>query len=225
VPILPRLVAFYESRGIGIATGLNPSHFKNFPHAPFTWFVKDGASLTNGLGIALQEVYFLECLFARFHPKSVFAIGNSLGWSTLALALANPQARVLAIDAGFDRHSRAGIDFTNRVAAEEGLAVRAVIGKSPEDVTPILRDEAMPPVEFAFIDGYHAIEQVPARRPRGPPACRARLRLSVPRRGELRLDTGRRANCGGNRSPLAAAARHHVGHGDRLGRRAAPAGA
>jgi predicted O-methyltransferase YrrM len=161
VPILPRLVALYESRGINVVTGLNPSHFKNFPHAPFTWFVKDGGSLTNGLGIAQQEVYFLECLFARFHPKSIFVIGNSLGWSTLALALANPQAKVLAIDAGFDRHSREGLDFTNRVAAEEGLTARAVIGKSPEDVARLLRDEAMPLVDFAFIDGYHAVEQVP----------------------------------------------------------------
>jgi predicted O-methyltransferase YrrM len=175
VPILPRLVSLYESRGIAIATGLNPSHFDGFPHAPFTWFLKDGKSLTEGLGIALQEVYFLECLFARFSPRSVFVIGNSLGWSTLAIALANPKARVLAIDAGLDRHSRDGIDFTNRVAAEEQLAVTATLGKSPDDVAGCVAQAGLPPIEFAFIDGYHSVDQVQldfrAVKPLAAPGC------------------------------------------------------
>ena len=101
---------------IRISTGLNPCHFGNLPSAAFTWFIKDGESLTNGLGIAMQEVYFLECLFARLKPKSIFIIGNSAGWSSLALALLNPQARCVAIDAGFDRNALDGLDFTNRVA-------------------------------------------------------------------------------------------------------------
>jgi predicted O-methyltransferase YrrM len=162
MPIIARLAALYERRGIRIATGLNPKDFGGFPHAPYTWFVKHGESLTEGLGIALQEVYFLECLFERFRPKTIFAIGNSLGWSTLALALANPDARVLAIDAGLDRLARDGIEFTNRVAAEEGLDVRVAAGKSPDDVARIVRDAALPAIEFAFIDGYHAVEQVVA---------------------------------------------------------------
>jgi predicted O-methyltransferase YrrM len=160
LPILARLVSLYESRGIRIATGLNPSHFDGFPYAPFTWFIKGGESLTEGLGISLQEIYFLECLFARFHPRSLFVIGNSLGWSTLALALANPAGAVLAIDAGLDRHARDGIRFTNEVAAHEKLAVRVMAGRSPEDVATIVREAALPPVEFAFIDGYHSVAQV-----------------------------------------------------------------
>ena len=160
MPIIARLAALYESRGIEVATGLNPTHFGNFPLAPYTWFFRDGESLTNGLGIALQEIYFLECLFARFRPQRLFAIGNSAGWSTLALALLNPAARVLAIDSGSDRNALEGIAFTNRVATEEGLPARVVEGRSPEDVSRILRDEAMTPVDFAFIDGYHSVAQV-----------------------------------------------------------------
>jgi predicted O-methyltransferase YrrM len=160
MPIIARLTALYESRGIRIAAGLNPSHYHGFPHAAFTWFVKDGASLTEGLGIALQEIYFLECLFTRFHPKTIFAIGNSLGWSTLALALANPEARVLAIDAATDRLARDGIRFTNAIAVEEGLAVTVIEAHSPEDICRVCRDAGLPPVEFALIDGYHAVEQV-----------------------------------------------------------------
>ena len=160
MPVLARLVALYRNRGIDIVTGLNPAFVDDFGEAGFTWFIKDGESLTDGLGIAAQEVYFLECLFARFHPKSALVIGNSLGWSTFAIALANQAGRVLAIDAGFDRRAREGIDFTNRVAAAENLAIRVVAGKSPDDVAMILRDERMPPIEFAFIDGYHSVDQV-----------------------------------------------------------------
>lgn len=124
MPVISRLVALYQSRGIDIVTGLNPSHFDNYPAAAFTWFIRDGESLTNGLGIALQEIYFLECLFARFRPARLFVIGNAIGWSTLALALLNPDARVLAIDAGTDRNAREGIEFTNAVARDEGLSGR-----------------------------------------------------------------------------------------------------
>ena len=70
MPVISRLVALYQSRGIDIATGLNPSQFGNYPAAAFTWFIRDGESLTNGLGIALQEIYFLECLFARFRQRA-----------------------------------------------------------------------------------------------------------------------------------------------------------
>lgn len=160
MPIFPRLAAIYRERGIELVAGLNPALFDNYPLAAFTWFVKDGESLTNGLGIALAEIYFLECLFARFRPQRIFAIGNSIGWSTLALALLNPDARILAIDAGFDRNAKDGIAFTNRVAGEEGLPVTVVAGKSPEDVPAVLHRHAMAPVDFAFVDGLHSIEQV-----------------------------------------------------------------
>lgn len=175
MPILARLTALYESRGIQISTGLNPSHFDDFAYAPFTWFVKDGTSLTNGLGIALQEVYFLECLFARFRPERLFVVGNSLGWSSLALALLNPQGRVLAIDAGFDGNSVWGIELTNGIAREHDLPLTVAKGLSPTDVPRLLGEHAMIPVEFTFVDGYHSVEQVgldfAAIRPHAAPEC------------------------------------------------------
>lgn len=160
MPILARLTQLYQSRGIQVATGLNPSHFGGFPLAPFTWFIRDGASLTNGLGIALQEIYLLECLFQRFHPRRIFAIGNSSGWSTLALALLNPSATVVAIDAGYDRNSLEGIEFTNRVAAEEGLPACAVKGVSPGDVAPIVSERRLAPIDCVLVDGNHSVAQV-----------------------------------------------------------------
>jgi hypothetical protein len=160
MPILRRLIGLFESRGIQISTGLSPWQFDNLSLANFTWFLKDGRSLTNGLGIAMQEIYFLECLFERFRPKTIFAIGNSTGWSSVALALLNPEARVVAIDAGFDRNALAGIDFTNRLAAEEGLDLRAVKALSPQDVDAVVREYMPGAIDFAFVDGYHTAEQV-----------------------------------------------------------------
>lgn len=160
MPIIARLAALYEARGIAISTGIAPSHLGGFALAPFTWFFKDGESFTNGLGIAMQEIYFLECLFARYRPQHLFAIGNAAGWSTLALGLLNPLARIIAIDAGSDRNALAGIDFTNRVAAEEAIPVRVIEGRSPEDVPRILRETGLVPIDFAFIDGYHSVRQV-----------------------------------------------------------------
>jgi pimeloyl-ACP methyl ester carboxylesterase len=175
MPILRRLTGLYESRGIHISTGLNPCHFGNLPQANFTWFIKDGESLTNGLGIAMQEVYFLECLFAALRPENIFIIGNSAGWSSFALALLNPAARVVAIDAGFDRNALEGLEFTNRVAREEGLDLRAVQAVSPDGVAAVAAAHLKGPVDFAFIDGYHSAEQVvrdfTALRTIADPAC------------------------------------------------------
>jgi predicted O-methyltransferase YrrM len=159
-PVVPRLVRLYEERGILVSTGRNPLRFGGLKEAPYTWFIKDGESLTNGYGISLQEVYFLECLLAAYRPRSIFVIGNSAGWSTFALALLAPGADVLAMDAGFDRHSLEGLDFTNRVAAEEGLRIEAVKGVSPGDVAAILAGHAKAPPDFVFVDGYHSVDQV-----------------------------------------------------------------
>src|SRR5215471_15565442 len=102
MPILPKLFRFYAEHNCLPLVGLSPTKFGSFPLATYTWLMKDNQNFTQGLGISMQEVYFLECLFAVFHPTNVFAIGNSFGWSTLALALLNPQAKVVAIDAGYD---------------------------------------------------------------------------------------------------------------------------
>jgi predicted O-methyltransferase YrrM len=160
MPILNRPISLYETRGIGISTGLSAWRHANLPLVTFTWFMRGGESITDGLGIALQEIYFLECLFDRYRPKSIFVIGNSWGWSTLGLSLINPQARVVAIDAGLGQNSLEGLDFTNRVAHEEKLNLIAVKASSPHDVSGVLAREFAAPVDFAFIDGYHTEQQV-----------------------------------------------------------------
>lgn len=161
MPVIGKLVALYRAEGIDICTGLGSHDFGNLPTVPFTRFIKDGSSMTEGLGIALQEIYLLENLFDVYRPRSVFIIGNSLGWSTLAMGLLLPQSRIVAMDAGFDANSLYGIDLTNRMAAAAGLKnVRAVKGVAPQDVGAVVDAELGGSVDFAFIDGMHTNEQV-----------------------------------------------------------------
>src|SRR6185437_14256846 len=114
--IIGDLTEFYREEGIELCAGLAPSHAEGLPWAPFTWFCRDGKSLTINLGIAMQEVYFLEHVLAAFKPKTGFIIGNSMGWSTLAVGLLMPQGKVAAIDMAPDPVMQEGLALTNRVA-------------------------------------------------------------------------------------------------------------
>lgn len=158
--IAPRLFELYKRQGFVIVSGLNPTYWRGLNAANFTWLLRDGRSFTNGLGIALQEVYFLECLFAGYRPERILVIGNSFGWSAVALALLNPEARVVAMDAGFDENALQGIDLTNLIARDAGLNLTAARGVSPQDVGRFARDLVGGPVDFAFIDGFHDNDQV-----------------------------------------------------------------
>ncbi len=157
--ILYELYRIYESRDFAVSSGLNPYHFMNKMEVPFTHHFRDGRPVTGGLGLSLQEIYFLECLHELYQAKRVFIVGNALGWSTFALALLNTQARVVAIDSGMDRNSLQGLDFTNKTADEEGLNIRAVKGRSPDDVSRIIGEEFDGPVDLILVDGYHTSEQ------------------------------------------------------------------
>lgn len=157
--VFESLVEAYEAEGVETASGLNSTLLQDYFAAPFTWLVRDGASITDGLGISPAEIYFLECL-ARARPaKKIFVIGNAYGWSTLALALANEGAEVVAIDAGFDENTIEGLDATNRIARRLGLNVRAVKAVSPQDVGKVV-ESMLGQIDLAFIDGFHTSEQI-----------------------------------------------------------------
>ena len=157
--VFESLVEAYEAEGVETASGLNSTLLQDYFAAPFTWLVRDGASVTDGLGISPAEIYFLECL-ARARPaKKIFVIGNAYGWSTLALALANEDAEVVAIDAGFDENTIEGIEVTNRMARRLALNVRVLKAVSPQDVPRVVED-TLGHIDLAFIDGFHTSEQI-----------------------------------------------------------------
>jgi len=157
--VFESLVEAYETEGIETASGMNPTLTQDYFAASFTWLVKDGESVTDGLGISPLEVYFLECLAQAKPADRIFVIGNSYGWSTLALALANKGAEVVAIDAGFDLNTITGIDVTNRLAERLGLNLRVVKAVSPQDVGAVVTD-LLGHIDLAFVDGYHTPEQI-----------------------------------------------------------------
>ncbi len=160
MPIIGELTEFYREEGIDLCAGLAPNHADGLPWAHFTWFCRNGKSITEHLGIAVQEIYFLEHVLAAYVPARALIIGNSLGWSTLALGLLMSGGKVVAMDMAPNSAMRDGLALTNRIATRHRLPLRAVQGTSPQDVAAVVDVELGGSVDFAFIDGLHTNNQV-----------------------------------------------------------------
>ena len=159
--VIVDLVALYEEAGFTVQSSLSPAHFPGHSLAeiPFTYLFGPDGQMSKGGGIAFGEIAFFEALCERVRPRTVFIVGNAFGWSTLALALINPTARVVAIDLCPRPQEERGIEVTNALARRAGLDVRAIKGKSPDDVSAICTREFDGPVDLVFIDGGHTPEQ------------------------------------------------------------------
>ena len=155
------LIALYEEEGLSVRTGLNPLHFPGSDpvELPFTYLFYGARNMCSGGGIAIDELTFLETLFEDFKPANIFVIGNAYGWTTLALALLNRDARVVAIDLCPRREEEIGIETTNRIAEKAGLNLTAIKAKSPDDVARVAAEELTGAIDFAFIDGGHTNAQ------------------------------------------------------------------
>lgn len=151
---IAKLISIYRKKGYEPLTGYNPSHFFNFKDAPFTIFHKDN-KLHGCFGLALQEVMFLEGFRHYLKPKSILVIGNAYGWSTLALGLIFPEAKVIAIDPNAE-----GNELTNTLAREHKINAMAIYGKSPQDVSAIAKAQDAEQIDFFLIDADHNNEAV-----------------------------------------------------------------
>ena len=156
------LNTLYNKFGYTVQSSLSPAHFPGFNLAdiPFTYIYKDGEKMCVGGGISLSEIAFFEALFENYHPANVFIIGNSFGWSTLALGIINPNACTVAIDLCPRPNEEIGLEVTNMMAQSLGLKIRALKGRSPEAVKPTVAAEFDGPMEFVFIDGGHTPEHM-----------------------------------------------------------------
>ena len=159
--VFSKLVAAYAKEDLEVMSGLNSTLVHDFFQAPFTWLVREGRPATDGLGVSPAELYFFETLAAARPARKILVIGNAFGWSTLALALANEGARVVAMDSGADENALEGLDVTNRLARQLGVDVTAVQGTSPDDVADVV-SRWLGFVDLAFIDGFHVSEQLVA---------------------------------------------------------------
>jgi predicted O-methyltransferase YrrM len=154
--ILPRLMRLYVDAGYQPLTGYSTFFFQNYMAAPFTKLVKDGAAASEW-GLALQEIMFLEHFGSYLKPKRVFVVGNAEGWSTFALSLIFPGAKVVGIDP-----DSPGNQLTNQIARKNNLPVQAVDASSPGDVKAVCDQFLGGPIDFALIDGMHVPENMTA---------------------------------------------------------------
>src|SRR5436190_10324066 len=121
--LFAKLLALYEGRGFKVRTSLSPFLFHLPSISPLDWktdpfftYIEADGQISEGGGIHLTELVFLEGLCAALKPRRIFAVGVSYGWSSLALALANPDAKVVAIDLAGHPSTRLGLDLTRRIA-------------------------------------------------------------------------------------------------------------
>jgi predicted O-methyltransferase YrrM len=155
-----QLLRIFNRAGLSVRIGLNPAHFRpGFNYLQFCYLFKDGRQLSTGAGITLPEVFFFQSLFEICHPQNIFIVGNAFGWSTILLAICNPQARVVAIDSGIEgADAMAGINLTNEIIRQNSLNAEVIYGSSPGDV-PQAAEKLAGPMDFAFIDGLHTNQQ------------------------------------------------------------------
>jgi len=153
--MIPALLKLYRSAGYEPVTGYNSYHFANYMDAPFTRFIKDARLFGIGAGLALQEVMFLENFREFIDPRGILVIGNSFGWSTLALGLIFPKAKVVSIDP-----NQEGNALTNELAKSGKLNVIAAEGWSPRDLEKVVSNNLGGPVDFVLIDGLHEHDAV-----------------------------------------------------------------
>jgi hypothetical protein len=159
--VIVDLVKLYEDAGFSVQANLSALHFPGREPAELSFcylFGPDGKACKGG-GISFPEIAFFEALCERVKPKSIFIVGNAFGWSSLALGLINPTARIVAIDICWRVDEVRGLEVTNILAERAGLDVRALQGKSPDDVAAICAREFDIPVDLVFIDGGHTSAQ------------------------------------------------------------------
>lgn len=147
--IIPEAVGIYRSAGCETISGFSPYHFFNCPEAPFTTFLKDN-QLVGCLGLALQEVMFIENFRDYIAPQRILIVGNAFGWSTVAFALMFPNAKTVAIDIDAN-----GVQFTNGLIDRHRLSARAVVAESPTGVAAAVDEHLGGPVDFCLIDAMH----------------------------------------------------------------------
>ena len=155
------LIRLYEKNGYEVQSSLSPLHFPGFNHAdlPFSYIRQNGQIICRGGGLAISELVFVDCITSIIKPKNIFVIGNSFGWTTLALGLMCPTSRIVAIDICPRPEEARGIKETNKLGKQISAEIRAIKAKSPEDVTTVITENFEGGIDLVLIDGGHTPQQ------------------------------------------------------------------
>jgi predicted O-methyltransferase YrrM len=139
----------YESDGLEVLGGFSP-FITGFASRTGNYVARGDVFLSTSAGIANDEAVFMYGLCEQIRPKKILIIGNSYGFSTVFLALACPDASLIA----FDKYRTEGIKTTNRLLS--GLADKEVIQAStPDDIPFIIENRFDGEVDFVLIDAVH----------------------------------------------------------------------
>lgn len=137
-------------------TGFPPHRSFNCFAAQFTTFLV-GNRTYGDFGLSLAEIQFLERFSDYVSPKNILVVGNAYGWSTLALALIFPEAKVVGVDI-----ETTGVELTNKLLQKHNLKGIAVIGRSPEDMPDIIHNHFQGTIDLVLIDATHQVHAMMA---------------------------------------------------------------
>ncbi|MFZ0828493.1 MAG: class I SAM-dependent methyltransferase [Verrucomicrobiia bacterium] len=160
--LIIKTLQMYERRGFTVRTGLSPWHFhcNSYRNLPLSSIFADGSKLGAAGGISFVEMFFFASLCAEAQPARILVIGNAFGLSTVLLSVLNPNAQVVTLDAGVEGIDNSeGNRLTERIAREEDLNLKVVLGFSPQAVPDTVETHLAGKADFFFIDGLHTEAQ------------------------------------------------------------------
>ncbi len=116
------------------------------------FIVRDNVCLSSSGSISDAEMAFMWGLCELVQPRRILVIGNSYGLSTLFLALANPEALVVAMD----KYRTTGLGFTEKLC--EGLTVKAIQASTPDQLDSVVTEYLNGGCDLVLVDAVHENE-------------------------------------------------------------------
>lgn len=150
--VFSELYKRYKDEGLDVYGGFSP-FLTGFLPRNGNYIARGATFLSTSAGICNDEAIFMHGLCEYLVPKRILVIGNSYGFSTLFLALACPDAKIIA----FDKYRTEGINVTNRLLY--GLSGKEVVQAStPEDIARLINSKLGGEVDFVLVDAVHTNE-------------------------------------------------------------------
>jgi hypothetical protein len=170
--LLCKLISAYEEEGFTVSMGLNT--LREGGNGSFNYLIRKKLAhniiqptklsfFSTGGGIAIDEINVLKDILQQFNPETEYFIGIAAGWSTNALGLINPSAKLYGIDnCSEGAEGRQALELALKISDKLNINFNAYVGVSPQDVPKSLENILIEgkKIGFALIDGLHTNEQI-----------------------------------------------------------------